>query len=83
MELDKDELEKLARQNITDCLINLGQHKEAIELLTLTKGYKGILKLKDKDWVKLSKMNIGMRKPFEKVIQQERTLDLVKLEFGE
>ena len=71
-----------ARKNISDAVANLYKNKEAIELLTLTRGYKAIFRLKDEDWVRFSEMNISMRPAFEKVIQTPDSIDLLKLQFG-
>jgi hypothetical protein len=71
-----------ARKNITDAITNLAENRHAIELLTLTKGYKAIFRLKDDDWSRFSKMHISMRSAFEKSIKTEQITDLLILKFG-
>jgi hypothetical protein len=80
---NQQKLIEQARKNITDATTNLAESREAIELITLTKGYKSIFRLKDEDWSKFSKMNISMRSAFEKSIQTESIIDLLKLQFGD
>jgi hypothetical protein len=72
-----------ARKNISDAISNLAEHKDAIELLTMTRGYKSIFKLKDDEWVKFSKMNLAMRVPFEKAVNTPQTIDVLSLIFGD
>ena len=64
-------------------LSNFCNSKDAIELLTLTKGYKSLLKLKDEEWVSLSKMDISIRPVFEKAMENDLFLDEVKNKFGD
>ena len=77
------ETEARVRKNISDCISNLAEHKDAIEVITLTRGYKSIQKLSDDDWTRFSRMNIAMRPAFEKVINTPEIIDLLKLRFGE
>ncbi len=72
-----------ARKNISEAVGNLAEHKDAIELMTLTRGYKSIFKLKDDDWVKFSQMNLTMRSAFEKALDTPEIRELLKLRFGD
>jgi hypothetical protein len=64
-------------------LSNLSNNKDAIELLTLTKGYKSLFKLKDEEWESLSKMDISFRLVFEKAMENKLFLEEVKNKFSD
>ena len=59
------------------------ENKDAIQVLTLTKGYKSLFKLKDDEWVTFSKMDISVRPVFEKAMENKIFLEEVKKKFGD
>ena len=59
------------------------ENRDAIELLTLAKGYKSISKLNDDDWLALIKMDISIRLVLAKAMENENFLEYVKQELGD
>lgn len=80
--MGKKSIETKAREAISEISQRLIDNRRAIELLTLTKGYKSIFSLKDDDWVRLTGYALSSRASFEIVARQERVADLLELAFS-
>lgn len=70
-------------KDLFSILASFVEKKDAIELITLTKGYKSLLKLKDDEWATFSKMDISVRPIFEKAMENPLFLEEVKRRIGD
>lgn len=70
-------------KDLFSILRSFAENRDAIQVLTLTKGYKSLFKLKDDEWVTFSKMDISVRPVFEKAMENEIFLEEVKRKLGD